>query len=262
MPRLPTSGLISDSTRRAKGAQSVALKLRITRMPSVVRHIWEFIVAVARQWSTIVTGGFIAALILLYEHKTGEPIAGRLFWIAVITSLVIAVFLAWRKERVTVESLTAPRPDFVYQGVGSQITFNVPTDPATTNKLIVQINFFLRFINKGQGTAYNLSSKIYACWINDVPRKAVLADSTQPVVGRTTPGEGKSLGFSAWRYVQEHSSLSIRVDARDVLLILVETRFRQGAEPDSSISENEPIWKTWDPRIPGRSALSRIQTLA
>ena len=105
-------------------------------MPSVARHIWEFIVAIARQWSTIVTGGFIAALILLYEHKTGEPIAGRLFWIAVITSLVVAVFLAWRKERVTVESLTAPRPDFVYEGVGSQITFNVPTDRATTDKPI------------------------------------------------------------------------------------------------------------------------------
>ena len=38
----------------------------------------------------------------------------------------------------------------------------------------------------------------------------------------------------------------------DVLLILVEIRFRLGSQVDSPICDNEPIWKMWDPQIPFR----------
>jgi hypothetical protein len=215
----------------------------------ILRHVWEFVVAVFRQWGALVTGGFIVGLIVFIEHASGRPIARQLFWIAVVTSLVVAVFLTWRKERLVVESLTSSRPDFFYEGAGSKITFEFETNPGTDQPK-VKINFRLRFINKGPGTAYNLNSKIYACWINDVPRTAALADSPEPVVGRTRPDEAKSIGFSAWRDVREHSSISLPVDPRDILLILVEIRFRHVSEIDSPICENEPIWKLWDPRIP------------
>jgi hypothetical protein len=78
-------------------------------MPTILRHVWEFLVAVLRQWAALVTGGLIVAVIGLYEHATGRQFAGRFFWIAVIISLVVAFFLVWRKERLEVERLTRRR---------------------------------------------------------------------------------------------------------------------------------------------------------
>jgi len=75
-------------------------------MPITLRHFLEFIVAVLRQWGTLVTGGFIVGLIVLYEHASGRQIAGWVFWIAVIISLLVAFFLVWRKERLMVERLS------------------------------------------------------------------------------------------------------------------------------------------------------------
>ena len=217
----------------------------------MLRHIWGFIAAVVQRWGVLTTGRLVVALIGLWEHLTGRPIAGWPLSLAVALSLASACFSAWRKERLTVESLTAHRPDFYYEGAGSQVTLDSLRD--AKNQPIVQINFLLRFINQGAGTAYNLSSKIYACWINDNQRKAKLADSTEPSVGRTRPGEAKSLGFSAWRYAVRDSSISggSSLNPSDILIILVEIRFQQARELDSPITENEPIWKMWDPRIPG-----------
>jgi len=73
----------------------------------MLRHISEFVIAVLRQWGVLVTGGFVVALIGVYEHWSGRPIAGRLFWIAIILSLVVAFFSVWRKERLAVERLDA-----------------------------------------------------------------------------------------------------------------------------------------------------------
>jgi hypothetical protein len=78
-------------------------------MPIILRHFWEFAVAVSRRWGALVTGGFIIGLIAVYEHARGRPIGGRLFWIAVIISLLIACFSVWRKERSTVERLSRGR---------------------------------------------------------------------------------------------------------------------------------------------------------
>ncbi len=214
----------------------------------MLRHIWDFVRAVLQQWAALVTGGVIVAVIGLYERASERPVAGRLFWAGVIISLGAAVFLAWRKERLAVENLTSPVPDFFYEGLGSRVTPRLQTNSA--GKPIVQIEFLLRFVNKGRGTAYNLSSKIYGCWINDVPRKAELADSTQPSVGRTRPDEAKSLGFLAERHAREHGTASIHLNPSDVLLMLVEIRFRHRSELESPIFENQPIWKMWDPRIP------------
>jgi hypothetical protein len=73
----------------------------------MLRHIWEFIVAVLRSWGVLTTGGFVVALICLWEHLSARPIAGWPLWIAVALSLVSASFSAWRKERLTVETLNA-----------------------------------------------------------------------------------------------------------------------------------------------------------
>jgi hypothetical protein len=187
----------------------------------VFRHVREFVVAVLRSWGVLTTGGFLVALIGLWEHLSARPIAGWPLWIAVALSLVCACFSAWRKERLTVENLTAPRPDFIFDS--SQITIHSCRDSSA--KPFRRIGFLMRFINKGKGTAYNLSSKTYACWINDVPRKAGLADSIPASVDRTMPDQAKSIRF---------------------------TKFRCRPDFDSPIYDNEPIWKTWDSQMPDR----------
>jgi hypothetical protein len=81
---------------RAKEAESSAM----------LRHLWAFVVAVLQSWGVLTTGGFVVALIGLWEHLSARPIAGWPLWIAVALSLVSACFSAWRKERLTVETLS------------------------------------------------------------------------------------------------------------------------------------------------------------
>jgi len=163
------------------------------------------------------------------------------------------LYLEEHKRAHTAEAqlseLTAIRPDFFYEGIGSQVVPRIIVDPAD-GQAVAQIDFSLRFKNQGKGTAYNLSSKIYACWMNDNPLKPTLADKTQPSVGRTRPDEAKSLVFSAQHYRIKNNKVSAEITPDDVLLILVEIQFRIGSQMDSPICKNEPIWKIWDPRVP------------
>ncbi len=66
-------------------------------------HLWAFVVSVLRQWAVLVTGTLIVGLIGVYEHAIQKPISGWPFWSAIIASLFVAFFLAWRKERLIVE---------------------------------------------------------------------------------------------------------------------------------------------------------------
>lgn len=154
------------------------------------------------------------------------------------------------ETQAQLDQLNVRRPDFFYQGIGSEIKHSFRMNPAT-NKPIVKIEFLLRFQNSG-ATAYNISSKIYACWVNDDPPGAGLADSTEPTVGRTRENECKLLGFMTKRNARELGNSQIGLNATDVLLILVEIRSRLGSNANSPVLDNEPVWKTWDPRIPNR----------
>jgi hypothetical protein len=78
-------------------------------MPAILSHVWEFIIAVGRRWGVLVTGGFIVGLISVYEHWSGRPIAGRLFWSVIVISLLAAFFSAWRQERLTFEGFKSRR---------------------------------------------------------------------------------------------------------------------------------------------------------
>jgi hypothetical protein len=234
------------------------------------KDTWDLVVGFPL--ASILITGVVAGLSIYMQHRpwneTKEAILNLTVGIASTAIVFLAVFLFHllvrspkhlyveanaRAEAVQtqLDKLTAPRPDFFYEGIGSEVTPQFKINPAD-GKPIVQINFLLRFKNKGEGTAYNLSSKIYACWINDKSSKAELADSTQPSVGRTRPDEAKSLGFLAWQHVRDDSELTVKLNVDDVLLILVEIRFRLGSQPDSPVCDNEPIWKMWDPRIPMR----------
>ena len=72
----------------------------------MLRHIWEFVVAVVQQWGLLATGGIVVAAIGIYERASGRPIVGLPLWIAVTASIIAAFFSAWRKERLQVESFS------------------------------------------------------------------------------------------------------------------------------------------------------------
>jgi hypothetical protein len=112
----------------------------------VVRHAWEFVVAVARQWGALATGGFVVALIGVYERLNGRPIAGRPFWIAIMISLVVAFFLVWRKERLTVEKLSSAREERVQEYVDATVGI-LKTNP-----------FVMPFHALSRANAYRLKS--------------------------------------------------------------------------------------------------------
>jgi hypothetical protein len=76
-------------------------------MSSWPRHLWDFLIALARRWGVLMTGGFIVGLITLYQYLTARSISGWPVWAGLALSLSAAVFLTWREERLTVEKLSA-----------------------------------------------------------------------------------------------------------------------------------------------------------
>ena len=101
-------------------------------MATIVRHLWEFVVAVSQRWGAFVTGGVIVGIIAMYEHASGKPIAGWLFWIAVVISVFAAFFSVWRKERLRVEGLSTGKEvrDYLSRSLTAIDKFNkVINDP-------------------------------------------------------------------------------------------------------------------------------------
>lgn len=76
---------------------------------AMLKHLWDFALALISQWAALVTGGIVVAVIAFVERIRKKPIAGKLFWAAIIASFFFASFLAWRDERVRVESLHLDR---------------------------------------------------------------------------------------------------------------------------------------------------------
>ncbi|MEY2518547.1 MAG: hypothetical protein QOF24_306 [Verrucomicrobiota bacterium] len=144
-------------------------------------------------------------------------------------------------EKQKIES-AALKPDFFYQGNGSEISIQWRMPPGAARALAV-ITFLLRFENRGQATAYNIGSKLYGCWIHDDPPRAVLIDQVNSV-GRTAVSESKNLGFSADRKSERPTGTHILNIHKNILVVLVEISFRLGLD-DPVIHHNAPIWLTW-----------------
>lgn len=61
-------------------------------------ELWLFLRAVAHHWATLVTGGFVMALVLVAERWTDKNVPGWSFWLLIGAFLAWAFFLAWRDE--------------------------------------------------------------------------------------------------------------------------------------------------------------------
>ena len=74
-------------------------------MKSWLLDVVGFLVAVVRWWKLLVTGSLVTAGIVLYEHVSqplGAATAAKLFGFGFV---LVAIFLAWREERVRVRAL-------------------------------------------------------------------------------------------------------------------------------------------------------------
>ena len=154
---------------------------------------------------------------------------------------------AIREAEKTRDDLTKKRADFIYQGVGSNIRLTFRINP-NTNRPVARIDFMLRFQNKGEASAYSVGARIYDCWVNDTPPIAKVVDIVEPTVGRTMPDESRSLSFWAERPARDFNG-QLGLNETDVLIVLIEIDFRAGSN-EGTAHKNEPIWISWDPRIP------------
>lgn len=164
--------------------------------------------------------------------------------------LCLAANAEVEKINTLISESAAKKPDFFYEGNGSEITqeFFLRDEPYG---LIGRVKWLLRFENGGEGTAHDLGVRIYGCWINDIPLKAFVIDTVESC-GRTPPKQCKNLGFIAERKASENSFGNLYLKAKEnTLVILIEIEFL--LEPnDNSWCKNEPIWLTWDAQIPSR----------
>jgi len=60
--------------------------------------ILRFVQSVCRHWGTLMTGGLLWALLLVYTHYIGHDVPHWMFWAVTVFFGVAAFFLAWRDE--------------------------------------------------------------------------------------------------------------------------------------------------------------------
>jgi hypothetical protein len=131
-------------------------------MGALMRDILEFIVTVSRHWGRLMTGGFIVAVVGVYEHLTGRGIFGWPLWSAITVALFISFFLAWRDAHnkqgvsathmLTIEAGTPLDNEILI--VHDNIPLTLPgAEPIKRDDYIIKIHLEnIRFVNLDIGT--------------------------------------------------------------------------------------------------------------
>lgn len=66
----------------------------------MLRDFASFLRAVWQEWKVLLTGGSIIALLSLWAFVSQKPIARSIDWLVLGLTLMLATFVAWRKEWV------------------------------------------------------------------------------------------------------------------------------------------------------------------
>jgi len=66
-------------------------------MHKQAREIYEFILCIGRKISTWLTGGTIAAALIIYEYVYGQIPTNTFYW-GILLYILLATYLAWRSE--------------------------------------------------------------------------------------------------------------------------------------------------------------------
>jgi hypothetical protein len=64
----------------------------------MLRDFIEFLRAVWKEWVVLLTGGGLMAALALWQLGTGKSVPASVNWLIVGFTLIVAAFLAWRKE--------------------------------------------------------------------------------------------------------------------------------------------------------------------
>jgi hypothetical protein len=71
-----------------------------------MRRIIDFILAVAKHWGALVTGGAAIGLISIWQ-ETGHRVPAYVYWSIALLALFVAFFRAWKDKAEQVEGATA-----------------------------------------------------------------------------------------------------------------------------------------------------------
>jgi hypothetical protein len=67
-------------------------------MPNWFREFVTFIVSLCREWVVLLTGGGVAAVLVVWGSATGKPLPLHVGWIFLGLTLMLAAFFSWRKQ--------------------------------------------------------------------------------------------------------------------------------------------------------------------
>lgn len=64
----------------------------------MLRDFLSFVAALWHEWKVLLTGGSIIALSQLWQYFGGRPLPRHMNWLIVGLTMILAAFLAWRKQ--------------------------------------------------------------------------------------------------------------------------------------------------------------------
>src|ERR1017187_8346972 len=67
-------------------------------------ELWMFIVAVFHYWQSLLTGGAIAIVIMIYERKNNKPLRWDVIAGVMVAALFISCFFAWKDQHGAADS--------------------------------------------------------------------------------------------------------------------------------------------------------------
>jgi hypothetical protein len=158
----------------------------------------------------------------------------------VLTYLAYAPYKLYAQLEKQLTSIKAEHPDFSYSQEGSEISKSVE-HRGDTGRPVVHTNYYLRFTNRGTVKAYNPSTQIFGCWINDISPKPFSIKRAESV-GAVGPNQ------HLHRSMVTHHPATTDGDPpllnKDLVVFLVEIEWQLTAS-EGRIERNDPIWLCW-----------------
>jgi hypothetical protein len=78
----------------------------------MVNEFWMFVGNVLANWLSTITGGVIATVILLIEHKFNKNVTWKVLWGFLGFGLFVSCFLSWHDEHHNLQQVIAEKADF------------------------------------------------------------------------------------------------------------------------------------------------------
>src|SRR5437879_875708 len=72
----------------------------------ILKDVFAFLGAVLRRWVVLMSGGIVMVALTITERLRGTSVPPKFYWSIILGVIAMAAFLAWRKEREQVVTLS------------------------------------------------------------------------------------------------------------------------------------------------------------